>query len=183
MIQDRIQFKVPIAVKHMFRNKRQAEGKRPSEPMYPPGPENWAHELPPSFAFVSKDEHEQRQNRTLPPAYDYNERQDLDIAYQDAPDPIKQSDFYANGNKIRATANVRVPAYLAISEWESIADDDFEFKTGKLAAVGHLVPQYAGEQLPIDVSPLIPEAEYTTYGNLNMLVDTELADQDGYLYA
>lgn len=172
-----------IALKHMLRNKHQKEGVRPAEPVYPPGPENWHHEVLPGFAFTPKDEHEQRQNRTLPPAYDYNAPQELQTSYQDAPDPIRQSDFFANGNKIRPWAHVRVPSYLAISEIESVSDDEFLY--GKISSFGHhIVPQYHGGQNPIDFSPLIPEAEFTTYGAMNELQEGEIhTSEDGYLYA
>lgn len=182
MIQPSTTGRMPIAVRHMFRNRRQKEGVRPSEPVHPPGPENWHNDIIPGFAFTPKEEHEQRQNRTLPPAYDYNAPQELPTAYQDAPDPIKQSDFYANGDKIRPWAHVRVPAYLAIPEIEAVSDDEFKF--GKISSFGHhVVPQYHGEQNPIDFSPLIPEVEYSTYGSMNELIEGEVAEEDGYLYA
>jgi hypothetical protein len=173
---------VNIAIKHMFRNRRQREGVRPSEPYYPPGPEDWRNDIIPGFAYTRPPTVEQRQNRTLPPAYDYNAPQELPTSYQEAPDPLKFSDFYPNGNKIRPWAHVRVPAYLAISEWESIADDTF--KSGKLAALGHVVPQFYGLQNPIDFQPLIPESEYTTYGATHAIPEGQVdVPEDGYLYA
>lgn len=178
-----------IAVKHMFRNRRQREGRRPSEPYYPPadsgGTVDWSEEILPGFSYTRPPRVEQRANRTLPPAYGYNDLEELPTAHQSLAQSLDNSnppdsDFYASGNKIRPWAHVRVPAYLAISEIESVSDD--EFKSGKLAALGHVVPQQVGGQTTIDVSPLIPEAEYTTYGAMNTLQVGEVAE-DGYLYA
>ena len=173
-----------IALQHMFRKRRQHEGRRPPEPYYPPGSEDWFSDLPPGFAYTVPPTVEQRENRTLPPAYDYTALQELPTAHQnlaeslDASNP-PDSNFYAAGQKIRPWAHIRVPAYLAISEIESVADD--EFKTGKLAALGLVVPQQVGGQASIDISPLIPEAQYTTYGALTTLMPGQVAE-DGYLY-
>jgi hypothetical protein len=173
------------ALKHMLRNKRQREGRRPSEPYYPPNLEG--EELPPGFAYETKEAQQQRANFFEPPAYEINELGELPTAHQnmaeslDASNP-PDSNNYANGNKIRPWAHVRVPTYLAIAEWEGGADD--EFLKGKLAAEGHKVPQQVGGQTSIDITPLIPEGDYTTYGAINTLDPGEYLEQeDGYLYA
>lgn len=172
-------------LKQMMRQKRQAEGRRPREPDYPPVGEN--ANFPPTFAFHRNTEVPQRQWRDLPPAYEYNALEELPTAHQglaqslDASNPT-DSDFYTEGNKIRPWAHVRVPAYLAISEWESVSRDEFPDYGLKLGALGHVVPQQVGGQNSIDISPLIPEAEFTTYGALNTLVPGEISE-DGYLYA
>lgn len=172
-------------LKNMFRQRRQREGRRPSEPYYPPNMDVTA--LPPAFAYEHKDEQEQRANEFVPPAYDIDALEELPTAHQfigqslDASNP-PDSDLYAAGNKIRPWAHIRVPTYLAISEWEGGADD--EFMVGKLAAQGMKVPQQIGGQATIDVSPLIPESDYTTYGALNTMVPDYNYDagEDGYLY-
>jgi len=179
---------VNLGLIHMGRLRRQREGRRPQEPVYPP---NLAgEELPPSFAFHGRQEQQQRANFFEPPWYDIDALYELPTAHGflaeslDASNP-PDSNKYAEGNKIRPWAHVRVPTYLAISEWEGGAND--EFLHGKIAAAnpgGHIVQQIGGQNT-IDVSPLVPEAEWTTYGALNALPSS--ADmgpvEDGYLYA
>lgn len=176
-----------LALLHMGRTRRQREGRRQPEPMYPPNLQG--EELPPSFAFHGRQEQQQRANFFEPPWYDIDALYELPTAHQataqsmDASNP-PDSDFYAAGNKIRPWAHVRVPTYLAISEWEGGADD--EFRVGKLAAQepGGAILQQIGGQNTIDVSPLVPEAEWTTYGAQTSLPLSEQgATEDGYLYA
>lgn len=197
------------AVRHMFRNRRQAEGRRPQEPQLPPRqlrnqwePErnfwestvpthadDWTADIYPGFSYVANEEHEQRTNLYLPPAFETNALEELATAHQytaeslDNSDPIN-SNFYAAGNKIRPWAHNRVAnaGYLAMSEWLGGAND--EFMSGKISALGHVVPQQVGGQTTIDTQPLIPEAEYTTYGAMTALAPTDqFAEEDGYLYA
>jgi len=168
----------------MLRNKRQREGRRPVEPKYEPALQG--ADLHPGFAYVTREEEQQRANFLVPPAYDIDALEELPTAHQFMAESLDlsnppDSNLYAAGNKIRPWAHIRVPTYLAISEWEGGADD--EFLTGKLAAQGMKVPQQIGGQTSIDVSPLIPEAEFTTYGALNTLYDPNITPEDGYLYA
>lgn len=177
------------AMKNMLRNRRQAEGRRQPAPVLAPGPEgdlSWFDEIPATFAYTPKDEHEQRQFQFMPPAFETNALEQLDTSHQalgqslDASNP-PDSDFYANGNKIRPWAHVRVPAYLAISEIEGVSLDEFQY--GKLSSDRQAVPQFAGAQLPIDITPLIPEAEFTTFGAMTVLRPGEVASgEDAYLY-
>jgi hypothetical protein len=173
-----------LAVKNMFRNRRQSEGRRPTEPDYPPNLEG--QHVHAGFAYQKKVEHEQRANLLVPPAYEIDALDELPTAHQytgeslDASLPI-DSNFYDAQNKIRPWAHVRVPTYLAISEWEGGADDEFLF--GKMAAQGIRVPQQVGGQASIDVNPLIPEADYTTFGAMNTLVPQYEDTEDGYIYA
>lgn len=173
-------------LKRMLRNKRQREGRRPSEPELMPG--DWGDEIPPGFSYHRNPVVSQRQWRDLPPAYEYNALEELPTAHQslaqslDASNP-PDSDFYAAGNKIRPWGHIRVPAYLAISEIEAVSQDEFPWNGNKLGAMGHVVPQMVGGQNTIDVSPLIPEAEFTTYGALNTLNPGDEVPEDGYLYA
>lgn len=166
--------------------RRQIEGARPEEPAVLPGSGgdfSWFGDIPASFAYTKTEEQQQRQNLFMPPAFETNALEMLSTSYQDAPDPIRQSDFYAAGNKIRPWAHNRVAnaGYLAIAEIEGVADD--EFKTGKLSSEGyHVVPQYVLSQNPIDFLPLIPEGQYTTYGAQNELAPGMLSEEDGYLY-
>jgi hypothetical protein len=173
-----------LAVKNMFRNRRQREGRRPSEPYYPPNLEG--EDIHPGFAYEKKEEHEQRASFFVPPYYEIDALEELPTAHQstaqslDASNP-PDSDFYDAGNKIRPWAHIRVPTYLAITEWEGGADDEFSF--GKLAAQGFKIPQQIGGQASIDIYPLIPEADYTTFGAMNTLVPQYEDTEDGYLYA
>lgn len=173
-------------LKNKLRRKRQAEGKRPHDPAFMPG--DWAGDVPPAFAYTVPPTVSQRNWRDLPPAYGYNDLDELPTAHEftgqslDNSNPI-DSDFYAAGNKIRPWAHNRVPAYLAVPEWETVAIDEFPDFGMKLAAMGHVVPQQVGGQQSIDVSPLIPEAEWTTYGAMNTLVPGDDIAEDGYLYA
>jgi hypothetical protein len=176
-----------IAAKQQSRRRRQAQGRKQEQPKSMPGMENLSG-APLTFTYTPKEEHEQRTNIFMPPAYDPNELTELPTSYK--PDtelnPLSFSDFYAEGMKIRPWAHIRVPSYLAVSEWEGVDDSDFEtswiVNKGEFA---HLVSQYVGQQHPIDVSPLIPESEYTTYGALNTLEPGQVENlpvSDGYLF-
>ena len=174
------------AVKQQSRKRRQYEGKRQPQPYFPPNLE--LSEGPLTFAYSTKSEQEQRQNLFMPPAYDPNELVELPTSYKPDTelDPIPVSDEYAEGLKIRPWAHIRVPTYLAIAQIENVDNSDFEngWYQGK-AQFDQLVSQYVGQQHPIDVTPLIPEAEYTTYGALNQLEPGQIAEfpsQDGYLF-
>jgi hypothetical protein len=172
-----------VAVKHMMRNRRQEQGKRQPEPMFPPiDVEEFQDALHPAFAWTPKDYHEQRTNLFMPPAFETNELQEYLSSYKPSSelDPLPFSDFYANGNKIRPWGHRIMPSYLAIAEWEGVADD--EFKSGKGSFMQH-VPQYAGYQNPIDITPLIPEPQYTTYGALNQMAGNEYPAEDAYLFS
>lgn len=176
-----------IAVKQQSRKRRQREGRKPIQPMYLPEMDQMG-EVPLTFTYSTKEEHEQRTNLFIPPAYDPNELTELQTSYQPPSqlDPLPFADFYAEGDKIRPWAHIRVPTYLAVAEWESPDDSDFEhswvLNKGEFA---QLVSQYVGGQHSIDVTPLIPESEYTTYGALNQLSPGQLESMpatDGYLF-
>lgn len=188
------QSKQNIAIKHMFRNRRQREGRRPEPPPMPPVGSDFEAALYPGFAWVGKEEHEQRTNLFMPPAFETNALEELPTSFKPDTelDPIPQSNFYAANNKIRPWAVVRAgtAGYLAISEIEGVDNSDFENSWigggphGKIV-VGQLIGQYVGYQNPIDITPLIPEADYTTYGALNQLTPDAYArqDEDAYLFA
>jgi hypothetical protein len=173
-----------IALKHMLRNKRQREGRRPTEPKYEPMLQG--ADMHPGYAYVPREEEQQRANFLVPPAYDIDALEELPTAHQYMAESmdlsnVPDSNLYAAGNKIRPWAHIRVPTYLAIPEWEGGAND--EFLTGKIAAQGIHVPQQIGGQNSIDTSPLIPEAEFTTYGAMNTLADPYQTPEDAYLFA
>jgi hypothetical protein len=198
------QAKMNRAVRHMFRNRRQREGVRPPEPAFAPPqlrnewdperslwetevpahPDDWTVDILPGFSYVANEEHEHRNNRYLPPAFETNALEELITSYKPSSelDPLPFSDFYANGNKIRPWAhnNVANAGYLAIPEIESVSDDEFRFD--KNAFPMH-TPQYVGYQNPIDIQPLIPEQEYQTYGSLTTLSEAYGSPDDAYLFA
>jgi hypothetical protein len=195
-----------IAVKQMSRKRRQIEGMRPPEPYYPPAPQpaqlvdaeyydaypssyEGIQDVPLTFAYVKKDEQQQRTNFFVAPAFDENELVELPTSHQDLARSLDlshfpDSDLFAEGDKIRPWAHIRVPSYLAISEWLGGADDEFRSPPGK-AQFDWVISQYVGQQHPIDVTPLIPETEYTTYGALNALSPGQIEQfpaSDGYLF-
>ena len=172
------------AIERMFRIRCQREGRKQEQPIYPANPPGWEATAHPGFAYQIREEQNQRENYFMPPAFDPNELVELPTSWKPDSelDPIPQSNFFAEGNKIRPWAHVRVPSYIAIPEWETPTDD--EFREGKIV-MGQLVAQHTGGQQPIGISPLIPEVEYTTYGTQNMLTEGMVAHiptQDGYLF-
>jgi hypothetical protein len=86
----------------------------------------------------------------------------LSVPWQEAPDPIRQSNFYAEGNKIHPDAQMRITSHLAIAAKESVMQDRFQI--GKLLGYIHR-PMYAGGQAPSVVRANIQEAVPTTYGS------------------
>lgn len=178
-----------IAIQQMMRKRRQREGLSPlvTQPRMPAGP-SYLQDAPLTFAHVAKDEQQQRTNFFSPPQFDPNELVELPTSYKPDSelDPINTSDEFAEGLKIRPWAHIRVPSYMAVAEWEGVDNSDFDngwiLNKGEFA---QLVSQYVGGQHPIDVSPLIPEAEYTTYGATNQLQPGQIAQMptgDGYLF-
>lgn len=184
------------AVRGMFRNKRQEQGKLPQQPVYPPEAEHF-QDAPLTFAytyrsegdpFATGGEQQQRSNLFMPPAFETNALEELGTSFKPDSelDPIPQSYYYGAGNKIRPWAHNRVAntGYLAIAEWLGGADDEFHYHVDKFY-FPQLVSQQVGKQNPIDVSPLIPEGEYTTYGATHELLPGQIDAfpvQDGYLY-
>jgi hypothetical protein len=90
---------------------------------------------------------------------------DLNIGWQEAPDPIRQSDFWAANDKIHPAAQQRITSTLSIGSIEAVMQDTFQ--VGKL--LGYLrggYQQFAGAQLPLVVRSNIAEGTPTTYGSL-----------------
>lgn len=183
-------------VRRMLRNKRQAEGVKQEQPVFPPEAQHIV-DMPLSFAytyrgegdpFATGGEQQQRTNLFIPPAFETNALEELGTSFKPDSelDPIPQSYFFAAGNKIRPWAHNRVAnaGYLAMPEWLGGADDEFHYAVDKFY-FPQLVGQQVGKQQPIDIFPLIPESEYTTYGATHELLPGQVAEfpvQDGYLY-
>jgi hypothetical protein len=95
-----------------------------------------------------------------------NQRQELfplSIGWQEAPDPIRQSDFWAENGKIKPNAHMRIVSHLGVGSWGNWEHDRFEI--GKL--IGYFLrPMYAGKQQPSLIRANIREAVPTTYGAL-----------------
>lgn len=82
--------------------------------------------------------------------------------YQYAPDPvIERSPFYASGNKIHPWAHRIKPSHVRLTMGRWVTDT---FAAGKLEHP-HLVPTYAGQQLPWDEKYNIQPGQSTTYGS------------------
>lgn len=111
----------------------------------------------------------QRENRRKGPSYltapdsQFNELLLENIAWQEAPDPIRNSPFFANGNKIKPNAMMRIVSHLRLGSWANWEDSTFHI--GKLVAY-YKVPTYAGGQLPSVIRANIQPAVSTTYGSL-----------------
>ena len=86
----------------------------------------------------------------------------LDVPWQEAPDPIRQSQFWDAGNKIHPQAQMPITSHLDIGVRESIMEDTFQI--GKL--LGYIYrPMYAGGQQPSVIRANIQEAVPSTYGS------------------
>lgn len=119
--------------------------------------------MPTPFAFV------QRENRTEGPHFltapdsQFQELLPLNVAWQESPEPIHQSPFFAHGRKIKPNARQRITSHLALGafgNWENVT-----FHIGKLVAY-YKVPTYAGAQLPDVIRANIQPANPTTYGSI-----------------
>lgn len=117
------------------------------------------------FPFASVE----RENRREGPSYltvpdsQFQELLPEKIAWQEAPDPIRQSPFFAAGNKIKPNARQRIVSHLSIGSWQNWEDPAFHI--GKLVGY-YKVPTYAGGQLPSTIRANIQPANPTTYGSL-----------------
>lgn len=118
------------------------------------------------FPFVYKEREEnRRQGPTLLTVPD-NQFQELLpelVAPQEAPDPIRQSPFFAYGNKIKPNAHMRITSHLALDTWGKW--QEVTFHIGKLVGY-YKVPTYAGGQLPSVIRANIQPGNPTTYGSL-----------------
>lgn len=95
-----------------------------------------------------------------------NQKQELlpeTIPWVEAPDPIRQSDFWAENGKIKPNAHMRIVSHLGIGSWGNWEHDRFEI--GKL--LGYFIrPMYAGKQQPSLIRANLQEGVPTTYGAL-----------------
>jgi hypothetical protein len=86
-----------------------------------------------------------------------------DVARNDLPDVIRQSDFWADGDKVKPDAHMRITSHLSIPYQETIDNQTFEI--GKL--IGYLrVRMFQKGQHPSVIRANIQEPAATTYGSL-----------------
>lgn len=135
----------------------------PVDPLGIAGVLSAGRRVPPTFVYTQRREPNAGPTFTMAPDDSTGALfSELRIAWQEAPDPIRQSDFYAEGNKIHPTAQMRVPSNVAIGSVEAV--DEQTFRVGKL--LGYMRrPMYAGLQQPSIPRANIQEGIPSTYGS------------------
>jgi len=117
---------------------------------------------PPTFVYTQRREPHMGPSYLMAPWDNYETFYDLNVGWQEAPDPIRQSPFYAEGNKIHPWARMNIVSNIAIGSIEAV--DDQTFHIGKL--IGYLrTPTYQGKQLPSVIRANIEESLPSTYGS------------------
>lgn len=121
------------------------------------------HEVPPAFVWTNRREPHAGISFDAAPDSQFQKLLPLNISWQEAPDPIRQSDFWASGNKIKPDARMRIVSHLAIGSREAVMEN--AFRVGKL--MGYLqTPTYVGGQQASTPRTNIVEAQQTTLGSL-----------------
>jgi hypothetical protein len=120
-------------------------------------------DTPATYVNIQRDEFLSGPLRLTAPDSQFNELLDENICWQEAPDPIRQSDFWDAGNKVNPWAKQWISSHLTIPYQESI--DEQTFHVGKL--IGYIKkPMHAGGQFPSVIRANIQEPQATTYGSL-----------------
>ena len=130
-----------------------------------PFEQNWdmGPDTPLSYSYFRPENRFEGPLRLTVPDSQFSAMLPLNIGWHEAPDPIRQSDFWASGNKIHPNAQMMISSQLAIPIKETIMEDTFHI--GKL--IGYFKkPMYAGGQAPSLIRANIQEARPTTYGSL-----------------
>lgn len=95
-------------------------------------------------------------------------------------DPLRFSDYYADGKKIHPVAQMRITENTALGSYNSNSDE--EFKIGKL--LGYLyAAMHQGGQRPIDIRGNLQEATPTTFGSLYEVSPTIVTPGPAYTSA
>lgn len=124
------------------------------------------HATPPTFVYTQRREPMVGPSFTMAPDDNSQRFYDLDVAWQEAPDPIRQSDFWQAGNKVNPQARMNITSHLAIGSREAV--DEQTFRIGKL--LGYMKrPMYQGMQAPSMIRSNIMEAQPSTYGSQYMV--------------
>lgn len=117
---------------------------------------------PATFVYTLRREPDEGPRFLTTPDSQFQALLPLSVPWQEAPDPVRSSDFYAEGNKIHPEAQMRITSHLAIGAKEAVMENSF--RIGKLLGYIHR-PMYAGAQAPSVVRANIQEAIPTTYGS------------------
>lgn len=117
---------------------------------------------PPTYVYTQRREPHMGPSFLMAPDDNTQRQYDLNIGWHEAPDPIRQSDFYADGNKVHPDAQMRVTSHLAIGSIESVSEQ--QFRVGKLLGYFHR-PMYQGRQQPSVIRANISPGHTTTYGS------------------
>lgn len=144
-----------------------------------PFEQNWdmGPDTPLTYSYNRAENRLEGPLRLTAPDSQFSASLPLDIAWHEAPDPIRQSDFWAAGNKVNPGARMTITSQLAIPTKETIMED--QFHVGKL--IGYFKkPMYAGGQQPSLIRANIREARPTTFGSLYEV--SPLVDQPGQAY-
>jgi len=121
---------------------------------------------PPTFSFVARREPLVGPSFTAAPDSQFQNLLPQVQSYQEAPDPIRQSDYWNYNNKINPWPHQRITSHLAIGVKESVMQDRFEI--GKLIGYIHAGQrnQYAGGQLSSDLRTNIRPPVSATFGSM-----------------
>lgn len=118
---------------------------------------------PPLYVYTQRREPHMGPSYLMAPWDNYDVEYELRTGYQEAPDPIRQSEFYAAGNKVKPWAHMPIVTSIAWGSIEAVMQD--RFQVGKLLGYVHR-PMYAGRQHPSVVRSNIQEALPQTYGSM-----------------
>lgn len=149
--------------------------------------------VPVTFTYIEREDHHpgSTPSFTAAPASQYDKYLPNTQSWQESPDPIRQSDFWAAGNKVNPWARMLTPSHLAIGSKEAVMQDNFE--VGKLLGYLHAgKTQYAGAQYPsiprVNIEPAIPATYGSQYELRSMpypggiIMATGMSFDDGYPY-
>lgn len=150
-------------------------------------------EAPPTFWYSEREEHHPQgyPRFNTEPEDSFNRLLPEPIGWQEAPDPIRQSDYWDWGEKIRPSAHMRITENTRLTEglWS-----DEHFHIGKL--LGYLYSEmHQGGQKPVDIRGNLQPADPTTFGSLYEVIPMvttpgaaytsagfDFTGQDGYPY-
>ena len=134
-------------------------GAIPDEPWRLSGPS-----VPPSYAEQIVEEFSYPPYFKGAPDDQFNELLKENIAWHEAPDPIRQSPFWDAGSKVKPDARQWISSILGLNWWGAGMGEE-TFHIGKL--IGYLYAKmYQGHQLPSVIRANIQEPIPTTYGSL-----------------
>jgi hypothetical protein len=151
-------------------NQHPSEIDTPPPSLAPPPDNPWnvggvlsGDRVPPTYVYTQRREPHMGPSYLMVPWDNFETMYDLHVYPQDAPDPVRQSDFYAAGNKIHPWAQMQIQTNLALGSIAAVMEDTFHI--GKLLGYWHR-PMYAGMQKPSIPRSNIQEPVPTTYGSL-----------------